>query len=677
MTSRGMFSRAALAASLSMLWLVSSASATVSGEPLEFRVLRAPAAGNGEGWIVDIVSGRSGQLSGFIAAGEGLAITGIAAGSAIPLDEGTPLRLTVQTEVRRPSPRLTIRYHFDGQPYHSTLDLGGDAGDVSAGSLQPIAPTPNSNVRDAPAASSLNPPVQASRAAGRGHKSRLEATIDLAPAQTNSRNITVHGRIVYQRSDGTIIGADNATVEVYDADITFDQLKATTGTDEYGNYSATFNWDPCPFVCEQNPDIYVRVEARNGAATVETANLEITYGWESGTTSNFTGTDLDKGTLQPGSDQEALHILTDITRGWRWSTTRGYSPPAVEVKWPANSISTTYYNPIFETIHLLQEDRWIERTHLHEYGHHWTNRFGAFEIPTYTDPHCGIFGHCGWCSENETAAFIEGWADWFSDITTKSFLPTYGIASLTTDDAEHLAQCTEDAAYNSAYSTEMFFAALLRDIEDSVNEDDPAFPGDGWRDALAIGTDEVLAVADLDAPLTPRAFMSSFKTRFPSLACELWETGRNNGFDLDAQPPSAPTALAAGFAGGVIACGPPRDNRRFSWVGALDDWACVSGYSIQIGATAQLPDAIADIGALTEYTTGCLSPGTYVFNIRAVDRSGKWSTEFASKSFNIDSGIAALPGAGHTTKGLLMAMMAAIGSLSLVRRRRHGVKSDR
>lgn len=634
-----------------LLGSAENAIATVKDEPLNLRCLPAEAKKDQRTWTIEIDRRREGTISGFRAHGEGLTID--AAGPQLPS------RFTVTARALRANYVLTIEYEIDGHPYSQSVRLESERHDVSHGSLGPVTDPAVLNEQK-PRAPRVNPPMQPTSEKGRAHEPHPNVPDGVSDVAKSSRDITVHGRLVYQRPDGVYIGVDNARVQVYDEDITFDQVLATTATDASGYYSATFNWDPC-FLCENNPDIYVRFESTNGAAVVESANLEITYSFETGTTDDFTGTDLNRGADQP-SNQQAFQLLTNITRAWRWLSVRGYSTPQVEVKWPANSISATYYNPSFETIHILPEDEWHEATHVHEYGHHWTNSFGSFSIPTYTDLHCGIFGHCMWCSENATAAFIEGWADWLSDIITKSFSP----ASTSTDDAEALHVCGEDGYYNSAYTTEGFFAALLRDIEDSGNEDDGAFPTDGFKDATTLGTDEILAVADLDAPLSPSAFLSSFKARYPSVACELWETGRNNGYDLDVALPGVVSGLADGFAGGPLMCAQPYGERNITWAAATDDWSCVSGYSILIASSQQLPDAVQDIGAVTERKTGCLTSGDYYFNIRTRDRSGKWSSTFASHPFNISAGYAAFPATSRTNTWLLFAALLTAGSCAVI-----------
>jgi hypothetical protein len=438
------------------------------------------------------------------------------------------------------------------------------------------------------------------------------------------------------------IGAYGVSVTIYDEDITFDSILGSGNTDSQGYYSIAFDWNDCLF-CE-NPDIYVHFETDNSIVQVMSPLL-LDYKWETGTTSDFTGTNLDKGTFYPSSDQGALHIFTNIVRAWHWLNDRGYTTPGVDVTWPSNVGSGAYYNPLTETIHLYDGEEWDEITAMHEFSHHWHNMFGTFSIPDYLDPHGGLFGHCMWCGENDLAAWEEGWADWLSDKMSRD------LASPTCDDAENTAICSSsgpltqcgsggcpdgaDNVKNYPYVTEGFVAALLRDIEDPGNELD-VLSGGTLPDALSLNTAQILSVADQDAPTSISGFLSSFKARFPQYTNALWQTARNNSFEMDAVPPGAATQLHESTST-LLCISPGKGSTTFAWTRAADDWSGVDGYSILISTAEQLPDAVIDIGDVQDYSTSCLSSGDYVFNIRAHDRSGKWSTEFATLHFTARS----------------------------------------
>lgn len=454
-----------------------------------------------------------------------------------------------------------------------------------------------------------------------------------------ARDITVRGRIVYERpatgscSSTAIIGVDNAEVEVHDEDPIISEVKVSGPTDADGNFSLTFHWVPVAEL-EANPDIYIKVKSFNSHVRVEDPYLEfIAYSWRSSTTDAYEETNLDLGTQYVNTDKAAFHILTNLTRAWRWSNARGHNVGFVEVKWPSNDLLPSHYSASTATLHIEQADSWKEVLHVHEWGHHWTNSLAVWELPTYFDDHCEWNGHCHWCSENPTAAYIEGFANWLSDTIVQSFNPPSCSRDL--DVASDMVEvCTDpdDPTFNDPYTTEGFFSALLRDIEDDNYDDDPHYPNDNYLDVLALGVDEILNVADFDAPLSPVVFINAFMARYPHLACDLWDTSRNNGFvvppgtvaDITAQPGGPPPPLA---------CGPPTHALEFHWNHDILETFCMNAYSVLISSTKQMPDAIAELGNVYEYTTPCLGPGTYWFNIRARDPDGLWSNQYASYQF--------------------------------------------
>ena len=455
---------------------------------------------------------------------------------------------------------------------------------------------------------------------------------------TDTRSISVSGRLLYHDGLATI-GADGVYFAVYDHDaIIPDKLLDSGITNSEGYYSSTFTWDDC-WLCE-NPDIYVYFETNTSVVRVRSPYL-ISYHWETPTISNFSGTELDMGVFYPGSDEGALSISTNISRAWRWlKTHEQYSTPTVDVTWPSNVGNGAYYNAVTQTIHLFAGDEWHDVTTMHEYSHHWHNMYGNFSSPTYLDPGGGLFGHCMWCAENSLAAWEEGWADWLSVKIAQD------LGYFPCDETEYTAICSGSEPYcdrcpegtdeqkNDPYVTEGFVAALLRDIEDDRYDEDP-LSGSGFADGLSLGTHEIFTVADQDAPTSVQSFFSAFKSRFPEYANALWRTGCNNSFQVDVLPPGKVTDLARYPLSALCLSG--RGLATFNWSRADDDWSGVDGYSVLISGAEQLPDAVMDIGDVLNYATGCLPFGDYVFNIRSHDRSGKWSTEFASLHFSIIS----------------------------------------
>src|SRR3972149_6662085 len=87
--------------------------------------------------------------------------------------------------------------------------------------------------------------------------------------------------------------------------------------------------------------------------------------------------------------------------------------------------------------------------------------------------------------------------------------------------------------------TEGFLSAVLRDIEDASQDDHD--PGDGVKDALNPGWDEIITVTVQDDTCCPMEVLNRFKARYPLYRYDLWETARNVGYDLeDISPPDNP-----------------------------------------------------------------------------------------------------------------------------------------
>ncbi len=449
-----------------------------------------------------------------------------------------------------------------------------------------------------------------------------------APSAVTARNIRVYGRFTYTRSDGRLMGADGVAVRIYDEDTGSDELLATVATDAGGYYDVTFYWDPCAVFCDQQPDLYVQFKSANFEIDVQTTGGN-TYSWASGTTSDYTGTSLNMGWLTPSDETRhpALHILTDLTRDWRWYLSyEGYNLPSVGAYWPDGS-SGAWYDSGTEDLHFGTDRSWREDSQAHEYGHHFIYNYAVGQTPDYCNGICDGptgCGHCLWCQETNHDAWNEGWPNWICHVQTTSYLSDYGVAAMNTRDQENVQPCT--TTLDDPTITEGFLGALLQDIWDSTNEDDPLASGT-WRDRLSMGYNEIFTVTDIDHPLNPLDFITKFKNRYPAYKEQIWETAKNNTYEVDAANPSAVTNLTSSHAVGSSS---PDPTVQFNWTRANDDWSGPSGYSITVQATSSLPDASQDIGDVTTWTSGVLSPGTYRFNIRTRDRAGHWSTTYAT-----------------------------------------------
>lgn len=91
----------------------------------------------------------------------------------------------------------------------------------------------------------------------------------------------------------------------------------------------------------------------------------------------------------------------------------------------------------------------------------------------------------------------------------------------------------------------------------------------------------------------------------------------------------------------------------YSWTQAVDTLSGIDGYGIFEASIAISPGAILDIGAVSSYTSPAWTSSTSprYFNIRSVDRSGNWDTDYESTGpYFIDvtePGLATFAGSTH------------------------------
>ena len=564
-------------------------------------------------------------------------------------------------------------------------------------------------------------------------------------------NLRVYGRITYERKDGTVIGADRVRVKVMDADSwpNPDDELSVIHTDHDGWFDTTFSYDD-----DEDPDLYIEWETKNGAVVVESDIWEINFKWKSITWSDYPGTSLNMGTFKVDKleyDPRPLHIHTNITRAWRWlNENESYDIRQVEVQYQGIN---DFYNAYFDEIHITGEGGWEEGTIIHEYGHHWMHMVSNFDMTLgfpntdggYDNGYCDP-GHCNWCEESGTVAWQEGVPYWFADVITRS-LSSYGVAPQFPEAFETVHGCHEDNwNLHGPRKTEGFVAALLRDIEDpnrivysgritlanavgshdvilgedqtlnihgrrtlcNVEEDDATLdplvrvyrcnpncvlvkednnsdpdgrnalianfrpspglhriqifgaggtqgcyalaidflddrdPDDGVADALALGPHILFDMIDKAGkgsqepasvvwPIkNANDFFSRFKELYPQYRDELWETAMNLTFEIDEDPPLNPSGITL-----VAETVETYPYRTFAWYAPSDDWSGIGGYGLSF--TRDVPAAPPAVKVMNSsryhdfYTSpGPLAPGTYYFNVKSVDRSGKWAVGYAS-----------------------------------------------
>lgn len=571
-------------------------------------------------------TGASLQLSNLVVQGDPASVRSVGGLLAKPAAGGF-VDVPFTWKPARDGEPLVISYDVEGIPFEKSFDLSKQAVDrvltpgktTAVAVSDPLAKPAGADLRSVdPAAAPPTPSAEEVRQRERG-----------APRSTSeavtARNIRVHGRWLYNRNDGALIGADGVTVRIWDNDSPLGpELLAQVSTDAQGWYDATFFWNPCAIFCDSEPDIYVEFRSENSEYVVKsTAFLAGAYSWATGTSNDFTGTDLDFGWLVPGSptDHPALHLLSTLTHGWRQHVWNGYDMTSIDCFWPEGAAGA-YYNG---AVHFSPGEQWVEGTIIHEQMHHWVANFGIAIAPDYCNGICDSpsCGHCVWCQETDHDAWAEGFPNWVGEWLPSTFPAVYGYGPANGADGRYVLEALGDCGTtDDPYRTENFLGALLHDIVDAPSDDHNG--GDAWRDRLNMAATNVFVLADLDGPTTPANFLTKFVARFPGQTENFWETAINCGYNFDVANPGTVTGL--GSTSHTIGGDSPDATIDLYWTRASDDASGVDGYGISITSGApSFPAAVVNLGNVTNYTSGVLSPGTYYFNIRAHDRAGRWS----------------------------------------------------
>lgn len=608
--------------------------------PVNVELLGPPrAARAGEPFVgtLRLTAGEPGRIDGLALGGDDWQMVRLSAPADQELAKGQELTAEFTAIPRDPDGWLVVTLHWNGYPVRKSFDLS-ERGVKRALGVVPVRQTrPDDGQAPAPAARvGLAPEPAAGAAAprpGDDPDARLQDDDPSLPARTAGAKITVRvrGKFVYEReADGIEIGVDGATVEIWDDDPVGDDHLVDTVTDTEGFFDITFTFDD---YWESYPDIYLKLRAGNGEVEVEDATWGIPYVWETAVRRDVESY-CNFGELQSSDESlvPALHILTNITRTWRWSAEKGYDPRGLDVQWPDGEDDGAWYDSYRETIHVSGNREWNEGTHSHEWGHHWINCYALLQAPDYCNGYCdedepSDCGHCLWCRENTHDAWNEGFPDYFGYVIPGEFLTRYGAEALFRTQVGGLDTCGVDNAIHEATITEGFVGACLVDLADASEDNHPI--AGSWRDRVALGDKAVLdAVAELD-PTAAQPFWLALKARFPTLVQPLWETCRNCNFEIDTADPGAPGSVwSTTHSTGIPS---PAAVARFQWTAASDDASGVNRYSVEITVGAPgLPMGGPYVDGDRIYETDPLSPGTYYFNVRAIDRAGNWSDTYRS-----------------------------------------------
>lgn len=613
--------------------------ATVTAMPVRIRLAGPPRAaepGQPFSAVLEVASRAEVEVEElFINTGRTWRIVGESLPSRIHLVAGETRSFPFTVTSPDPSEPFFIEYQLNGDTYRKSVDVSPEATTArQPGTLQHVDdPGITAALRGMADDTALRPdPSPTSERRDRRRPDLEQLAAPEPPRATADYNVRVVGYFHYRRmNDGAPVGVDGAVARVYDEDSTWDEHLATQVLGPDGRLDVTFNWDPC-FGCDGTPDLYVEFELDNAEIAVQEGGiLEVDYTWETGVWNDFGGTFLDIGNQTPGNAAEipACHVMVNAMRAWRFAANTGRDTPKLDIQWPESDPCGACYNPFWEEMYLDNARVWNENTITHEFGHHFVNAFATYVEPNYCvsgfcDPNppddCG---HCEWCRETTEDAFSEGFPSYFGNAVMR----TYAQPTVTPMRAyESVAKCGTDNQPHDPWETEGWVAAMLLDIDDANQDDDPTTTG--ARDELNLGFDEIFYIVDMLAPTTPAAFITRFNEQYPALKEQMWATAANNGFQYDATPPGKVTNITSDHT-----LNEDWDTRaiiKWFWNRAPDDASGIAGYSIwvQKGILPGMPDAVEEVGDVTQYVSGPHTPGWYYISIRAKDRSGKWSDTY-------------------------------------------------
>jgi hypothetical protein len=531
-----------------------------------------------------------------------------------------------------PTVPLALRFRVLGRDYAVPLHLSAAAVAAAVTPRPLLAVPPDLAIA----------PVPALRTAAPGPAKPLPADEVLTPAPPDrpvpermqpsgaqaSRNITVDGGFFYRRKDGLVRGVDAMTVQVWDEDGGTDQYLGSGLTDTQGHFHFTVNWTDT----EANPDLYLLFLTTNDQVTVVTGDeYHALYAWISAVAWEFTGTYKDWGGGMPAGDDwnPALHQLVNFTRDYRWYDDRDCPPLPVTVYWPVEGAKgyTTSAG-----ISMGPNDwGWKEGTYGHEYGHWWERQYDNLGGFTYcngmgdpADTTQGGCTHWAWCWEHQPVPMMEGFSNWVGNAQLLYNVSVYGDTALFNYNWDYIRTCNETPGELSDYpeSTDGFICALMTDLWDTNNEDDPLSPGT-YKDRMSVSQMAVLDCIRFDNPYTPLDFLAHFRARNPAYTELLWETAKNCMLDPDTQPPDRVTNLRS--PSHPVSTSRTDATVYMLWDRAADEWSGVDAYAITTTHTPLIPSAIVTVGNVTSYTTPPLAAGTWYVNIRSRDRAGHWS----------------------------------------------------
>ena len=549
------------------------------------------------------------------------------------LGKNSPLMVEFSGTPETADAPLTVSVQAGDKALRRTYALGGEDFEKRAGFLPtrladfPVpAPWHSDLTRFQPAGPALPPDDLAA-----------DCSVDDFPEfatprdPAKDRDIRIRGRFIYVREDGEILGADGMSVHVYDDDPIVDDYLGTGGTDVDGNFDFTVHWESQ--LGQPDPDLLLVLATENTQVQVRPVGSAHPYRFVFGPYNDYSGSDFNLGVGIPAHEEDngIPHLITNYTRYWRYVVSHGHSIRFLEVRWPGDEEDGAYYSRVSETIQLAERHQWQSGTQAHEFGHHIMNCLSEMPDIEYCNDICDDnppwdCGHCIWCEEEVPVAWSEGWADYTGHAIPRTFAAVYGTSCIHIRNMATIDTCDIDNEFGDPLITEGFTGALLADLQDDHQDDDPYSPG--FADVAFLGHQALLDVLHSDHAQTTRGFLDDLMEHFPDQREDIWETAMNNGYDIDESPPDPvwPIVCLSHFEN-VPSANP---TLRFYWQTPGDDASGVAGYSVGLWQTPVDPGTYMTLERENEITYEDLDPGTYYFMMRSVDRAGRWSADYTS-----------------------------------------------
>ena len=627
---------------LGLALLAAPAGAGVDHSPLKLRLKQPPRAA--KAWesfqdVFVVLAGADVKVTDIAFTGKGWQARQFAGPGDIFLTRGQILEIPFAATPTDPSQPLGISYKVEGYSFHATVNIGADKlADLTAPAR--LVPDKGSKV----VARDQRWPERTYAEIAESQKNWGEKQLSDDPNKTpgdKARTITVRGTNGYWRYENRGTPAARPTWEpssqiavyIMDEDTGFDDVLGFAYANADGTFEISFTWDPC-YLCEDNPDIYVETLALDANVDVQTTWLEWTYGWDSWVEDDFTGTELNFGGSMPDKNVPAAHLFQIYHRAANIFEDQGYAMERIDIQWPEDD-PPSYYNPVFNEIHIDKGSEWNEGTYLHEYGHFWDDLYSLSGWPDYDNGICNVGGepsHCQWCQENDSPTVVsEAFATYVAYLLgdeLNNFLPKPDVFRYT----ENLGECYDNLGQPcpcDPLMTEGFQTAFWVDVADDLNENDQRVDP-LHSDVLTLSGWTLMSIADMQAPQSAAAYYAELVARYPQYKEELWETAMNNGQDYDDFPPPRISDLTS--ATHTVNMPSPDQTVELTWSTPQDDASGVSGYSYVITQFPGTPPASSSptIGDVNFLNTPPIRAGTWYINIATFDRAGNKSQNFAT-----------------------------------------------